>query len=1284
MKSIFKKILSIALILALATLCLAACGGGKDPEDPENPENPDNPSTPVVYSLVLEASKTAVSRGDVVTLSSALKAEGKEDIPSEDATYSIVSGNEYASLVGNTLTVLNTAPNGATIQVKAQEGATASNVVTLTVSVGVESIVASAGGATNILAGQSVVLSAAVAPEGAVSAVTWAITEGADSATLSGSVLVVNANAVTGTTVKVQASAGDAVSNELSFTVGYPLESLVISAIGSRNILAGNSAQLSISISPENATNGSYQLVFVNDCSAYATITGNVITVSDDAVTGAEIKVKAVSGSVESNTVTYTVGYPLQSLTAVLLGSANVQPGNTAALSVTLNPTNATNGSYEWQFVEGSEFATLAGDSVTVKSGAAIGSVIKLKAVAGSVESNEVTIVVGTPIETITISSAAPAVLDRNGNYLIAISATPDGASLAGIEWVVSEGADYASVVNSYLVISGSTPAGTTVKLHAASGSITSNELTYTVGVPVESITIAVNGSSNIDPNGSRVISSTINPSNASDTVLTWVIDENSEYATLANGVITVNDNAPIGAVIKFHAEIAGVESNQLSVTVGTPITGIEISVVGGASEIVKGSTVALNATLTPSNASASLITWTVLEGDASIANNLLVISASAATGSKVKIQASFGTVVSNVIEITVKATQAEENEEKLFLDLSTKSVTVDKNGANAPVVSGSIFNANFDTVTNKSIKYEVTAGGQFLAVTYADNKCYFEVLGHGTATVTASIPGTSTKADITVNVILPPERVELPEVFKQRTDIAYAFGMRDDLPFAPVTYGSALACTDVAITFTHTSGAASDEIAEYKDGKITFKKTGKVTAIVSSKSGSLVEATTSYTFDINDGINLHTFEELHYYGEPETTYDGIINIVVLEKPESYNNYPYGYDIVPMSALVDLDAKYADKGDMKTAYIIHEILHSDSAYQTDVAKVVESNRIQFVNENVWLNGNNHKIDASQLRTFTEAEYVEYCTKFNRTVGSPYIGSLFSAEPYSPGTPNKDSDYTRDKERSVRFYNVEVVGNCPVDYAGDVDNENKTGTAYGTYTHGIVIGNIHYTTKYYVDCDNLTVAGFQTGISVNCVVDNGKLTNLTAYNCFASGIMVKKSIVTLENMTIGKCGASAIEVAPEGCNEAGKNHNEPAKVTFAGTIDADENLQSGNSVYFSNYSLMGTPVIDIIAGNLAAYPEALRSHLVNAQGQFNFVALKFYDFAEFPNIKQNTTVVDNAGFGATGMIDIMTVGANMQATGAVDTTHQYITLQVQVTGLGVVGEAIFLNMHYQGN
>ena len=144
--------------------------------------------------------------------------------------------------------------------------------------------------------------------------------------------------------------------------------------------MSGGMAQLGVAIAPTNATNADYVWTF-EEGGDYAVIVNNVLTVASNAPTGAKIKVKAVAGSISSNSVEFIVGYPLETIT-VTTTATNILSGAKEQLIVAINPTNATNANYTWVFEEGQDLATIIDNVLTVKADAPTGAKIKVKAVA--------------------------------------------------------------------------------------------------------------------------------------------------------------------------------------------------------------------------------------------------------------------------------------------------------------------------------------------------------------------------------------------------------------------------------------------------------------------------------------------------------------------------------------------------------------------------------------------------------------------------------------------------------------------------------------------------------------------------------------------------------------------------------------------------------------------------------------------------------------------------------------------------------------------------------------
>ena len=149
------------------------------------------------------------------------------------------------------------------------------------------------------------------------------------------------------------------------------------------------------------------------------------------------------------------------------------------------------------------------------------------------------------------------------------------------------------------------------------------------------------------------------------------------------------------------------------------------------------------------------------------------------------------------------------------------------------------------------------------------------------------------------------------------------------------------------------------------------------------------------------------------------------------------------------------------------------------------------------------------------------------------------------------------------EYDVKIYDLELVGNCPIDYSGDMNGIFPLGITYS----GITVGERYHEAIYNIDMKNITVSQFRNGLMFERIVGNGLVQNVHAYNCFANGIEVASSNFTLENIKFGKCGAAGIELSPAYSNKSGVNFDQNQTITFKGELDVSENYTNGATKYF---------------------------------------------------------------------------------------------------------------------
>lgn len=727
---------------------------------------------------------------------------------------------------------------------------------------------------------------------------------------------------------------------------------------------------------------------------------------------------------------------------------------------------------------------------------------------------------------------------------------------------------------------------------------------------------------------------------------VTYAITEGADYATITGNTLTVNESAPNGAEIKVKATAGELTSNIVTITVANPLTALAITS-DKSGEVDRGSFVNLTLIKTPDD-SADPISWVIVEGGdkATVAENKLFINGDAIGGTVIKVKAVSGSIESNVLTFTVKLNQEELNNNRFILRFDEDNVVLDKNGLVSPTLSVSVYNGNFEEVTDQIIDFVVLEGDEFLSISANDNICSLTAIGHGTATVRATVRGTNVSETATVNVIVPPQAINLSEMLLERPNHSYSFSMKNPVtqaaytfPFTATAVGDKV-CTEMIVSFAHADGSTGDAVATYANNSITFLKEGLVTVTVSSNSGSRYETSVSYTFNINKGYNVSTFEELvAIANDPSYTGSLPINLVVTEKPIGVDKV-YGYDLVPATALLAKDAQ---------AFL----------------DIIDSNKstIRFINKGAIINGNQHKIDASQMRVPTSEELADYASQGG---GWGEHSALLHFYPWAEGAAPLAT-------YRVEVYDLTVVGNCPIDY------ETSSHKPSAVYNRGIMVGDLNedHPANYYLTMNNVQAEAFRAGFRLLHVID-GRIDNAKVDNCFGNGFEIGASILTLNNTTYGACGATGIEIVPEHSNKAGVNRNQNQQVTYSGSVTFTF-FNNNETRYMQNYKVAGSYTVPIIltaafADQANQLTDAQIAHFVNANGQIGYVTFMFHDVG---TLTPNTSEIIYPGFQAGGIIN----ARDLPKDGSIDTTHEYIELDVVVAGLGNAGKAYFYNHNY---
>ena len=357
-------------------------------------------------------------------------------------------------------------------------------------------------------------------------------------------------------------------------------------------------------------------------------------------------------------------------------------PGETATLTVTVTPEEATDKSVTWEIDSGSEYATLSADGVLTAKAAGV-VVVKATTKDGSDISAFYTITVkSVPASSITISGDKE--VTAGGKITLAATVKPEDAD-KNVTWTVESGERFASI-SADGVLTAVAPGEVVVKAAAKDGSGVS--ATYTVTVkPVMVTSITISGGTTVVQGKTITLSATVKPDNATNKDVTWSIESGSQYASIsASGVLTAKAAGKV--TVKATAKDGSGVSATYTVTV-KPVLVSSITI-SGDKEVKAGGKITLTATVKPDNAENKGVTWSIQSGSsyASISSDG-VLTAKAAGKVTVKATAKDGSGVSATYTVTVKEGAMWEGEGtksnpfliKNLTDLMNLQKVVDKKG---------------------------------------------------------------------------------------------------------------------------------------------------------------------------------------------------------------------------------------------------------------------------------------------------------------------------------------------------------------------------------------------------------------------------------------------------------------------------------------------------------------------------------------------------------------------------------------------------------------------------
>ena len=648
-----------------------------------------------VSSVSLNKTSVSLNKGETTTIVATVYPENATDKSvtwrSSNASVASVDGNGKITAVGGGSAIITAGSGGKTAD------------CSVTVSVPVTSVSLNRTEIT-IVKGNTYDLSATISPNDATDkTITWTSSDD--------NVATVNQNgrvtAIDGGEAIVRATIGNFYA-DCKVVVTVPVSALTLSST-ELSLVKGQTFTLTATVGPDNATDKTVTWSTSNE--TVAIVEDGVVT----ALKSGQARITAKAGGITAR-CTVSVTTPVTSI-SLDRTSITLDEGQSTVLVATVSPYDADDKTVTWSSSNTSVARVYSDGTVMAKrEGEAI-----ITAVSGAYSAS-CSVTVSKSI--IPVSSVS---LDRNNLSLIkGESATlvatvyPYDATDRTVTWTSSD-ATIASVDQNGRVVA---LAGGTVNIKAAAGdqyAICSVVIT----VPVSSVTID-KSSMTLVKGETATLTATVNPWDASEKMVTWS-SSNTSVATVDEvGTVTAVDGGT--ATI---AATAGGKTAMCAVTVTVPVSSVSLN--KESAVIVKGNTLTLTATVSPSNATDKSVTWTSSDVSVATVNSNGVVTA-VDGGSAVIRATAEGKYAECQITVTVPVSS---------VSLDKSSLSMIKGETASLVATVNPYNATDKSVTWTSSNTSVAKVTDGLV----------EAVGGGSAVITVNASGKTATCSVTVTV---------------------------------------------------------------------------------------------------------------------------------------------------------------------------------------------------------------------------------------------------------------------------------------------------------------------------------------------------------------------------------------------------------------------------------------------------------------------------------------------------------------------------------------------------
>lgn len=605
-------------------------------------------SVPVASIADISAGSTSIAPGSSLQLSSIISPPEATNKTINWAIATPVTGVTISS--NGELSVAPDVTSVTSINVTATAAGNSSKTKSITISVyyavsSVSSLVGD-GAATSISPAGSLQLSCTVSPSYATNKnVTWSVDSAAEAAgiTVIGGLLAVPANVTTVTSITVTATSADNAnkSTTASFSVVYPTTTISEITASKYTISPGENLSMSCTVGPSYASNKSIKWS-VNVVSSIAAINNDgTLSLASDATGATSIIVTATAASNSNLTKTKKVDIyiPVTSINPITTSAANgfaISANSTIQLACSVNPAGATNKKINWSIDVTNP--TIA--SITPNGYVTIGSLIPpslttitVTATADGDNTKFATesLYFPTAVQSLSLIGAPSSSVRPGESLQLTCTTNPPNASNNKIKWLLNVAPSIATITptttGGLLDVAPDVTNVSSIIVTATSDADSTKTQTrsFSIYYPVSSVNSITTGTgvNRVIPGVPLALSTSVNPSYATDKGVRWSIDAAPSVANIStSGVLTiVSTSLPLSATSIIATATAvgdNTKTNTLEIPVYYPVSSISIAATGGTT-IPVGSTATLVPTIVPSYATNKTLTWTSASSSVSI-----------------------------------------------------------------------------------------------------------------------------------------------------------------------------------------------------------------------------------------------------------------------------------------------------------------------------------------------------------------------------------------------------------------------------------------------------------------------------------------------------------------------------------------------------------------------------------------------------------------------------------------------------------------------------------------